>query len=37
MGAFVSPRWMQALAWTVAVIIAALNVWLLYQTVAAFG
>ena len=24
--------WMQVLAWTVAVIIAALNVWLLYQT-----
>jgi manganese transport protein len=34
MGAFVAPRWMQALAWTVAVIIGALNVWLLYQTVA---
>jgi manganese transport protein len=32
MGAFVAPRWMQLLAWTVAVIIAALNVWLLYQT-----
>ena len=32
MGVFVAPRWMQALAWTVAVIIAALNVWLLYQT-----
>ncbi|MGE3706388.1 MAG: Nramp family divalent metal transporter [Vicinamibacterales bacterium] len=32
MGEFVSPRWMQALAWTVAVIIAALNAWLLYQT-----
>jgi len=34
MGAFVAPRWMQALAWAVAVIIAALNVWLLYQTLA---
>src|SRR5262245_60585715 len=34
MGAFVAPRWMQALAWTVAVIIGALNVWLLYQTLA---
>jgi manganese transport protein len=33
MGAFVAPRWIRALAWTVAVIIAALNVWLLYQTV----
>ena len=32
MGAFVAPRWVQVLAWTVAVIIAALNVWLLYQT-----
>ena len=32
MGAFVAPVWMQVLAWTVAVIIAALNVWLLYQT-----
>jgi manganese transport protein len=34
MGALVAPRWMQLLAWTVAGIIAALNVWLLYQTVA---
>ncbi len=32
MGPFVAPRWTQALAWLVAVIIAALNVWLLYQT-----
>jgi manganese transport protein len=32
MGEFVSPRWMQALAWLVAVIIAVLNGWLLYQT-----
>jgi manganese transport protein len=31
MGAFVAPLWMQALAWTVAVIIAGLNAWLLYQ------
>ena len=29
MGAFVSPRWMTALAWIVAVVIAALNAWLL--------
>jgi manganese transport protein len=36
MGEFVAPRWMQALAWLVAVIIAALNVWLLYQTIVAF-
>ena len=32
MGALVAPRWMMWLAWPVAVIIAALNVWLLYQT-----
>jgi len=34
MGAFVNPLWMKVLAWTVAVIIALLNVWLLYQTFA---
>jgi manganese transport protein len=34
MGAFVAPGWMRALAWGVAVIIAALNVWLLFQTFA---
>jgi manganese transport protein len=33
MGAFVAPRWIQAIAWTVAVIIAALNVWLLLQVI----
>jgi manganese transport protein len=33
MGRFVSPPWMRALAWVVAVVIAVLNVWLLYQTV----
>jgi manganese transport protein len=32
MGPFVAPLWMQVLAWLVAVIIGALNVWLLYQT-----
>ena len=32
MGLFVAPPWMRALAWVVAVIIAALNAWLLYQT-----
>ena len=32
MGPFVAPRWMRLLAWTVAIIIASLNVWLLYQT-----
>jgi manganese transport protein len=32
MGVFVAPRWVQALAWPIAVIIAGLNAWLLYQT-----
>jgi manganese transport protein len=32
MGPFVSPGWVKILAWTVAVIIAALNGYLLYQT-----
>ena len=31
MGEFVAPGWMRALAWSVAVMIAALNAWLLYQ------
>jgi manganese transport protein len=34
MGAFASPFWLKALAWPVAVIIAVLNTWLLYQTFA---
>ena len=34
MGAFVAPPWMRSLAWVVAVIIAALNAWLLVQTLA---
>ena len=34
MGALVAPRWIQILAWSVAVIIAALNAYLLYQTFA---
>jgi manganese transport protein len=34
MGELVSPPWIQLLAWTVAVIIAALNAYLLYQTFA---
>jgi manganese transport protein len=34
MGGFVNPPWVKALAWTVAVIIALLNAWLLYQTFA---
>src|SRR5438094_4468979 len=32
MGPFVSPRWMQVLAWVVAAAIALLNVYLLYKT-----
>ena len=32
MGPFVAPKWVQVLAWTVAVIIAGLNTWLLFQT-----
>jgi manganese transport protein len=34
MGPFVAPPWMRSLAWVVAVIIAALNAWLLVQTLA---
>jgi manganese transport protein len=34
MGRFVNPLWVKVLAWTVAVIIGALNVYLLYQTFA---
>jgi manganese transport protein len=30
----VAPRWIQIVAWIVAVIIAALNAYLLYQTFA---
>ena len=33
MGPFVAPGWLRLLAWAVAVIIAALNGWLLVQTV----
>ena len=32
MGELVAPIWMRAIAWPVAVIIAVLNVWLLWQT-----
>jgi manganese transport protein len=32
MGVFVSPLWVRVLAWTVSLVIASLNVWLLYQT-----
>jgi manganese transport protein len=34
MGPFANALWVKVLAWTVAVIIAALNIYLLYQTVA---
>jgi manganese transport protein len=34
MGPFVNPWWMKALAWLVAIAIAGLNAWLLYQIVA---
>jgi manganese transport protein len=34
MGSFVSPWWIQALAWPVAVVIAVLNAYLLWQTFA---
>jgi manganese transport protein len=33
MGEFVNGRWLQVLAWSAAVLIAVLNVWLLIQTV----
>ena len=32
MGAFVNPRWLQVLAWTVAALIGSLNAWLLVET-----
>ncbi|HEY9227805.1 MAG TPA: Nramp family divalent metal transporter [Gemmatimonadaceae bacterium] len=32
MGAFVNAFWVKALAWTVAIVIASLNAWLLVQT-----
>ena len=31
---FANPGWVKRLAWNVAVVIAALNAWLLYQTLA---
>jgi Mn2+/Fe2+ NRAMP family transporter len=36
MGRFTSSWWIKALAWPVVTIIAALNVYLLYQTAIAF-
>ena len=35
MGPLAAPRWMLALAWPTAVVIAALNVWMLWQTLVA--
>jgi manganese transport protein len=37
MGQFVNRGWLKVLAYTVAVVIAALNAWLLVQSVRAFG
>jgi len=34
MGEFVNPLWVTILAWTVAAVIAVLNIWLLWQTFA---
>jgi manganese transport protein len=34
MGPFANPLWVKALAWPVAVVIAALNAYLLWQTFA---
>ncbi len=34
MGEFVNPRWLKVLAYTMGFVIAALNIWLLVQTVA---
>ena len=36
MGEFVNPAWLKVLAYAVAVVIAALNIWLLFQTVLAW-
>jgi manganese transport protein len=36
MGPFASPVWVKVLAWTIAIVIAALNVWLLWQTFVEF-
>ena len=33
MGVFVNPRWLTAVAWVVGIVIAALNGWLLVQTI----
>jgi manganese transport protein len=36
MGEFVNPVWLKALAYTVALVIASLNGWLLFRTIAGF-
>jgi manganese transport protein len=33
MGEFTNPRWLRILAWSAAALIAALNVWLIVQSV----
>ncbi len=33
MGEFVNPRWLKRLAWSVAIVIMSLNIWLILQTV----
>jgi manganese transport protein len=33
MGEFVNPGWVKSLAWSAAIIIAALNCWLIVQSV----
>ena len=33
MGEFVNPKWLTAIAWVVGMVIAALNAWLLVQTI----
>jgi manganese transport protein len=33
MGVFVNPKWLTGVAWAVGLVIAALNAWLLVQTV----
>jgi manganese transport protein len=32
MGSFVNPSWLKLIAWLTALVIAALNAWLLVQT-----
>ena len=31
MGEFANPTWLKLLAWAVAIVIAGLNIWLLFQ------